>query len=157
MTMEQFRQIYDDWKESGLSVQQYCENTGLTESRFYYWRAKIQAESLPSSCGSFIPVKMSGKTSVSSAKNASGKALCEIEYPNGVVVRVTTDMHKSYAGPTALTELTIGKFADHLPFYRQIAMFKRLGIELKQPTIEVRHRRPDAPHVLQASGIHAAA
>ena len=43
---------------------------------------------------------------------------------------------KSYAGPTALTELTIGKFADHLPFYRQIAMFKRLGIELKQPTIE---------------------
>ena len=43
---------------------------------------------------------------------------------------------KSYAGPTALTELTIGKFVDHLPFYRQIAMFKRLGIELKQPTIE---------------------
>ncbi len=43
---------------------------------------------------------------------------------------------KSYAGPTALTELTMGKFADHLPFYRQIEMFKRLGIELKQPTIE---------------------
>ena len=30
MTIEQFRQIYDDWKQSGLSVQQYCENTGLT-------------------------------------------------------------------------------------------------------------------------------
>jgi transposase len=43
---------------------------------------------------------------------------------------------KSYAGSTTLTELTIGKFADHLPFYRQIEMFKRLGIELKQPTIE---------------------
>ena len=43
---------------------------------------------------------------------------------------------KSYAGPTVLTELTIGKFADHLPFYRQIEMYKRLGIELKQPTIE---------------------
>ena len=41
MTSEQFLQIYDDWKQSGLSVQQYCENTGLTESRFYYWRAKI--------------------------------------------------------------------------------------------------------------------
>ena len=92
MTIEQFRQIHEDWKQSGLSVQQYCENTGLTESRCYYWRAKIQAESLPSSCGSFIPVKLSGKASVCSAKNASGKALCEIEYPNGVVVRVTTDM-----------------------------------------------------------------
>ena len=43
---------------------------------------------------------------------------------------------KSYAGPTLLTELTIGKFADHLPFYRQIVMYKRLGVELKQPTIE---------------------
>ena len=81
MTIEQFGLIYDDWKQSGLSVQQYCENTDLTEGRFYYWRAKIQAESLPSSCGSFIPIKMSGNTSVCSAKNASGKALCEIVYP----------------------------------------------------------------------------
>ena len=48
----------------------------------------------------------------------------------------TEPLAKSYAGPTALTELTIGKFADHLPFYRQIEMFKRLGIELKQSTIE---------------------
>ena len=35
-----------------------------------------------------------------------------------------------------MTDLTIGKFADHLPFYRQIALFYRLGIELKQATIE---------------------
>ena len=41
MTIEQFRQIHEDWKQSGLSVQQYCENTGLTESRFYYWRSKL--------------------------------------------------------------------------------------------------------------------
>ena len=53
MTMEQFRQIYDEWKQSGLSVQQYCENTGLTESRFYYWQSKLKAESLPAACGSF--------------------------------------------------------------------------------------------------------
>lgn len=33
---------------------------------------------------------MSGKPSVYSARNASTKALCEIEYPNGVVVRVTS-------------------------------------------------------------------
>ena len=43
---------------------------------------------------------------------------------------------KSYASASLLTELTIGKFADHLPYYRQIEMYKRLGIELKQPTIE---------------------
>ena len=92
MTMEQFRLIYDEWKQSGLSVQQYCESSGLTASRFYYWSSKLKEESLPTSCGSFIPVKMSGKSSVYSARNASAKALCEIEYPNGVVVRVTSDM-----------------------------------------------------------------
>ena len=43
---------------------------------------------------------------------------------------------KSYAGASVLTELTIGKYTDHLPFYRQIEMYKRLGIELKLPTIE---------------------
>ena len=43
---------------------------------------------------------------------------------------------KSYASASLLTELIIGKYADHLPFYRQIEMFKRLGIELRQPTIE---------------------
>ena len=92
MTIEQFHQIYDEWKNSGLSIQQYCENTGIRESHFYYWKAKLKAESLPSSCGGFIPVKLSGKSSVYQARNAAGKALCEVEYPNGIVVRVTSDM-----------------------------------------------------------------
>ena len=92
MTIEQFRQLHEEWKQSGLSVQQYCENAGLKESRFYYWRSRLKAESLPASCGSFIPVKMSGKSSVHPAGSTSAKALCEIEYPDGVVVRVTSDM-----------------------------------------------------------------
>ena len=55
-TIEPFRQIYDEWKNSGLSDQLYCENIGLTESRFYYWKAKLKAESLPAVCGGIIPV-----------------------------------------------------------------------------------------------------
>ena len=43
---------------------------------------------------------------------------------------------KSYASASLLTELMIGKYADHLPFYRQIEMYKRLGVELRPPTIE---------------------
>ena len=92
MTIEQSRQIHEVWKQSGLGVQQYCEKTGLAEGSFYYWRSKLKAAPMPAACGSFIPVKMSGKSSVYSARNASAKALCEIEYPNGVVVRVSTDM-----------------------------------------------------------------
>ena len=48
----------------------------------------------------------------------------------------TEPLAKSYASTSLLTELIIGKYADHLPFYRQIGMYKRLGIELRQPTIE---------------------
>ena len=43
---------------------------------------------------------------------------------------------KSYASASLLTELIIGKYVDHLPFYRQINMFRRLGVELREPTIE---------------------
>jgi len=43
---------------------------------------------------------------------------------------------KSYASASLLAELIIGKYADHLPFYRQINMYKRYGVELKQATLE---------------------
>lgn len=42
---------------------------------------------------------------------------------------------KSYADATLLAELMIGKFAYHLPFYRQAKMFRSLGIDLPESTI----------------------
>jgi transposase len=42
---------------------------------------------------------------------------------------------RSYAGPTLLSELMINKYVDHLPFYRQIQMFKRNGLTLPASTI----------------------
>lgn len=93
MTIEEFRRIYEDWQTSGLSVQQFCKDRGILESRFYYWKAKLKGPSQPSSCGSFIPVRMSRKSGVSLTGPAGGGgALCEIVYPNGVTVRVTSDM-----------------------------------------------------------------
>ena len=43
---------------------------------------------------------------------------------------------KSYASASLLTELMVGKYVDHLPFYRQIQMFKRIGISLPPSSIE---------------------
>ena len=43
---------------------------------------------------------------------------------------------KSYASASLLTELMVGKYVDHLPFYRQIQMFKRIGFSLPPSTIE---------------------
>jgi transposase len=43
---------------------------------------------------------------------------------------------KSYATPSLLADLIVGKYVDHLPFYRQIQMYKRLGVSLPPATIE---------------------
>lgn len=93
LTLEEFRKIHDDWKNSGLSIQQFCESIGIRESRFYYWSAKLKSESLPATCGSFIPVKMGRRVTTNiPGGQGNSQALCEVAYPNGVVVRVTSDM-----------------------------------------------------------------
>lgn len=46
-------------------------------------------------------------------------------------------LERSYAGATVLTELTVGKYFYHIPFYRQRDMFKKLGMEIPQSTIEL--------------------
>ena len=42
---------------------------------------------------------------------------------------------KSYAGATVLADLIIDKYVNHLPFYRQIKMFKQQGISIAPATI----------------------
>ena len=42
---------------------------------------------------------------------------------------------KSYAGATILADITIDKYVNHLPFYRQIQMFKQQGISIAPATI----------------------
>jgi len=42
---------------------------------------------------------------------------------------------KSYAGVTVLADITIDKYVNHLPFYRQIQMFKQQGISIPPSTI----------------------
>lgn len=42
---------------------------------------------------------------------------------------------KSYASATLLADITIDKYVNHLPFYRQIQMFKQQGISIAPATI----------------------
>ena len=42
---------------------------------------------------------------------------------------------KSYAGATVLADIIIDKYVNHLPFYRQIEMFKQQGISIAPATI----------------------
>ena len=42
---------------------------------------------------------------------------------------------KSYAGATLLADIVIDKYVNHLPFYRQIQMFRQQGISIAPATI----------------------
>jgi transposase len=57
--------------------------------------------------------------------------------PEGVIIArlPSRPIEKGIPGPGLLAQILIGKYVDHLPLYRQINQFKRLGIELAASTI----------------------
>ena len=57
LTLEEFKKIHEEWKSTGLSIRDYCHNTGFEESKFYYWRKKLTEAMLPQA-GGFVPVNM---------------------------------------------------------------------------------------------------
>ena len=102
--IDEFRKIYEEWKESNLSVRSFCITMGLNESHFYYWKRKLNTPAPPSP-GSFIPVQMksctdgtialSGKQvpeQKSSVQDAANRDFCEIVYPNGVTLRIGANL-----------------------------------------------------------------
>ena len=62
------------------------------------------------------------------AKNEDAPAIITAPIP-------AVPLSRSYAGASLLAELMINKYVNHLPFYRQIQMFKREGINLSASTI----------------------
>ena len=95
--------MYARYKESGLSIRDFCFNEGIHESRFYYWKKRVieeQKYELQRSDGSFLPVNVIQKDGKITMRNkcSSGHSqpvtgcLCEICYPNGVVVHMSGDM-----------------------------------------------------------------
>ena len=98
LTLDEFKKIHEDWKSTGLSIRDYCSNTGFEESKFYYWRKNLTDSMLPQKKG-FVPIQMSrhnGKLMMGSATtselNAENNVACEIVYQNGVTLKVKSDM-----------------------------------------------------------------
>lgn len=72
---EMFRLI-EEWKTSGKSKKQFCEEHQIAQSRFFYWQ-KRYSEQNESIQNCFVPVKTGKK------KNESKPGI-DIYYPNGV-------------------------------------------------------------------------
>ncbi len=75
MKREQMLNLVAEWRESGLSQQQFCKTRGLTLGKFSYW----VAQSKPKTDSGFITLRPDKPTR---------SELVEIHYPNGVVIKV---------------------------------------------------------------------
>ena len=99
---KKFRAIYDSFLESGLTIRDFCANQQMNEAKFYYWQSKLNGQ-LPPKRG-FVPVVFGDgqnvrpsqfPASVQERKEsfltpaAIDKTIsCEINYPNGVSVKL---------------------------------------------------------------------
>ena len=59
--------------------------------------------------------------------------------PQGCAVQAAekpaAPIEKGLAGPALLAQVVVSKYGDHLPLYRQEAIFQRLGVELSRQTM----------------------
>jgi len=102
LTERQFKDIYNRYQSSGLTIRSFCTNEGINEAKFYYWKKRLQGFS--PGCFGFIPVKVEGShglaqggdtpvnpvfSSQSNVEKSNGSY--EITYPNGTRLKFTGD------------------------------------------------------------------
>lgn len=75
------------------------------------------------------PKYATGQTETEQADNENQKSIIIAELPSRPI-------NKCMAGSGLLSHIMVSKFVDHLPFYRQIEIFKREGVEIKSSTID---------------------
>ena len=97
LTLEAFKWIHEEWKSTGLSIRDYCHNTGFEESKFYYWRKKLTEAMLPQVNG-FVPVNMfhrngkPGMSATGTSKEPTDHVPSEVVYPNGAILRIRSEL-----------------------------------------------------------------
>ncbi len=42
MNEKEFRSIYNDFLESGLTLRDFCANQSMNEGKFFYWQNKLK-------------------------------------------------------------------------------------------------------------------
>ncbi len=103
LNSRQFKSLYNDFLESGLTVRGFCTNQHMKESQFFYWQNKLKRELTPKR--GFVPVVFKNEDQSRSSqaptpaqnrsKTFSNPAVgnhvvsCEITYPNGVCLKLS--------------------------------------------------------------------
>ena len=103
MTLTTFKQLYQEYQESGLNIKDFCANQCLAPSTFYYWRNKLE-ETSQHRPENFVPLVFDSNQSASdnrasqspvkSSQTSENNAPIELMFPNGtkMVLRDNIDM-----------------------------------------------------------------
>jgi hypothetical protein len=90
---KKFRDIYDDFLESGLTVKAFCANRQINEAKYYYWKRRLKEELSPK--GGFIPMVFDSSSRIPFAHkdrtvpvNSDQGICCEISYPSGISIKL---------------------------------------------------------------------
>ena len=103
MTLSAFKQLFQEYQESGLNIKDFCANQDLAPSTFYYWRNKLE-ETSQHRPENFVPLVFDSNQSARDSQgvqfpmknfHTSGDiAPIEFVFPNGtkMVLRDNLDM-----------------------------------------------------------------
>jgi hypothetical protein len=84
---KRFEGIYSRYRESGLTVNDFCSNEGLHPSKFYYWQKRIRSSPHPLVSNGFLPLSIDPPAYPSSGSLVTENQL-EITYPEGTTLRL---------------------------------------------------------------------
>jgi len=74
------KEFMQPWKDSGLSINEFCRVNNFSVHKFRYWKRKfLQEKNKKNSHDGFIPIQIKNKSEVFPVENR-----IEIIYPNGV-------------------------------------------------------------------------
>jgi hypothetical protein len=73
-------QLIEKWEASNVTINVFCREQGIARSVFHYWNKKYKL-SKPKAKGGFIPIEVQHV-------ETPPLSVIEIEYPNGMVVRL---------------------------------------------------------------------
>ncbi len=87
LTEQQFSEIHSRYVSSGLSIRSFCQNEGISEAMFYYWKKKMKQLLTGEGIAGFVPLVIRDSSGGSLPMGEPGQRIVEssfeISYPNG--------------------------------------------------------------------------
>ena len=90
--IQQWTAVIKEKAESGLTVDEYCEQNGLSRNAYYYWLRRVRNAALESAQTSFVELKAPETRTVPLVPACNPSFLPQLTLErNGFIIGVNTD------------------------------------------------------------------